>query len=87
VGIAALIGVHHWTNLGSEAEQVRSTALMQLQSNRLTEAVEVLEMIKATRTELRILNRFERVFDELPIRHIVRLWQGVAAYATPRWGR
>ena len=88
LGIAALIGVHHWTNLGSEAEQVRSTALMQLQSNRLTEAVEVLEMIKATRTELRILNRFERVFDEFAYSsHIVRLWQGVAAYANATVGQ
>jgi ATP-binding cassette subfamily C protein LapB len=88
LGIAALIGVHHWTNLGSEAEQVRSTALMQLQSNRLTEAVEVLEMIKATRTELRILNRFERIFDEFAYSsHIVRLWQGVAAYANATVGQ
>ena len=88
LGIAVLVGVHHWTNLGSEAEQVRSTALMQLQSDRLTEAVEVLEMIKSTRTELRILNRFERIFDEFAFSsHVVRLWHGVAAYATATVGQ
>jgi ATP-binding cassette, subfamily C, bacterial LapB len=83
LGIFALIAIHHWTNLGSEAEQVRSTALTQLQSNRLTEAVEVLETIKATRTELKVLNRFERVFDEFAYSsHIVRLWQSLASYAS-----
>jgi ATP-binding cassette subfamily C protein LapB len=88
LGIVALVGVHHWTNLGSEAEQVRSTALMQLQSDRLTEAVEVLEMIKSTRTELRILNRFERIFDEFAFSsHVVRLWHGVAAYANATIGQ
>ena len=88
LGIAALVGVHHWTNLGSEAEQVRSTALMQLQSDRLTEAVEVLEMIKSTRTELRVLNRFERIFDEFAFSsHVVRLWHGVAAYANATIGQ
>jgi ATP-binding cassette, subfamily C, bacterial LapB len=88
LGIAVLVGIHHWTNLGSEAEQVRSTALMQLQSNRLNEAVEVLEMIKSTRTELRILNRFERIFDEYAYSsHVVRLWQGVAAYANATVGQ
>jgi ATP-binding cassette subfamily C protein LapB len=88
LGIAVLVGVHHWANLGSEAEQVRSTALMQLQSNRLNEAVEVLEMIKSTRTELRILNRFERIFDEYAYSsHVVRLWQGVAAYANATVGQ
>jgi ATP-binding cassette subfamily C protein LapB len=88
LGIAVLVGVHHWANLGSEAEQVRSTALMQLQSNRLNEAVEVLEMIKSTRTELRILNRFERILDEYAYSsHVVRLWQGVAAYANATVGQ
>ena len=81
-GIAALIAVHHWTNIGSEAEQQRSMALTQLQSNRLNEAVEVLEMIKSTRTELRVLNRFERVFDEFAYSsHVSRLWQSLASYA------
>jgi ATP-binding cassette, subfamily C, bacterial LapB len=88
VGIAILLGVHHWSNRGSEAEQVRSTALAQLQSNRLTEAVEVLEMIKSTRTELRTLNRFERIFDEFAYTsHLVRLWQGLAAYASSTIGQ
>jgi ATP-binding cassette, subfamily C, bacterial LapB len=87
-GIAVLVGLHHWTNLGSEAEQIRSTALQQLQSNRLTEAVEVLEMIKSTRTELRTLNRFERIFDEFAYSsHVVRLWQGLAAYANATVGQ
>jgi ATP-binding cassette, subfamily C, bacterial LapB len=88
VGIAILVSVHHWANLGSEAEQARSTALTQLQSNRLTEAVEVLETIKATRTELKTLNRFERIFDEFAYSaHIVRLWQGLAAYANATIGQ
>ena len=88
LGIAILVGLHHWTNLGSEAEQVRSTALMQLQSNRLTEAVEVLEMIKSTRSELRTLNRFERIFDEFSYSsHVVRLWQSLAAYANATIGQ
>ena len=81
-GIAALVAVHHWTNIGSEAEQERSMALTQMQSNRLNEAVEVLEMIKSTRTELRVLNRFERVFDEFAYSsHVSRLWQSLAGYA------
>jgi ATP-binding cassette subfamily C protein LapB len=88
LGIAVLVGLHHWANLGSEAEQVRSTALAQLQSNRLTEAVEVLEMIKSTRTELRTLNRFEQVFDEFSYSsHVVRLWQSLAAYANATIGQ
>jgi ATP-binding cassette subfamily C protein LapB len=88
LGIAMLLVVHHWANLGSEAEQVRSTALMQLQSNRLTEAVEVLETIKSTRTERKTLNRFERIFDEFAYSsHVVRLWQGLASYANVTIGQ
>ena len=88
LGVAALASLHHWAHQGSEAEQVRSTALAQLQSNRLTESVEVLEMIKSTRTELRILNRFENVFDEFAYSsHIVRVWQGIAAYANATVGQ
>jgi ATP-binding cassette, subfamily C, bacterial LapB len=88
VGMAALAALHHWANLGSEAEQVRSTALAQLQANRLNESVEVLEMIKSTGTELRILNRFENIFDEFAYSsHIVRLWQSIAAYANATIGQ
>ena len=87
-GIAALIAVHHWTNIGSDAEQKRSMALTQLQSNRLNEAVEMLEMIKSTRTELRVLNRFERIFDEFAYSsHVSRLWQSLAAYANVTIGQ
>ena len=87
-GIAALIAVHHWTNIGSDAEQKRSMALTQIQSNRLNEAVEVLEMIKSTRTELRVLNRFERIFDEFAYSsHVSRLWQSLAAYANVTIGQ
>lgn len=87
-GIAVLVGLHHWANLGSDAEQVRSTALMQLQANRLNEAVEVLEMIKSTRTELRTLNRFERIFDEFAYSsHVVRLWHSLASYANVTVGQ
>jgi len=88
LGIVALVALHHWTSLGSEAEQKRSTALLQLQTNRLNEAVEVLETIKSTRTELRVLNRFERIFDEFAYStHVVRLWQGLAAYANVTVGQ
>src|SRR6201996_8031634 len=88
VGMAALAALHHWANLGAGAEQVRSTRLAQLQANRLTESVEVLEMIKSTRTELRILNRFENIFDEFAYSsHVVRLWQGIAAYANATIGQ
>ena len=87
-GIAALIAVHHWTNIGSDAEQKRSMALTQIQSNRLNETVEVLEMIKSTRTELRVLNRFERIFDEFAYSsHVSRLWQSLAAYANVTIGQ
>jgi len=87
-GIGVLMALHHWTSLGSEAEQKRSTALLQLQTNRLNEAVEVLETIKSTRTELRVLNRFERIFDEYSYStHIVRLYQGLAAYANVTIGQ
>ena len=87
-GIAALVAVHHWTNIGSDAEQKRSMALTQIQSNSLNEAVEVLEMIKSTRTELRVLNRFERVFDEFAYSsHVSRLWQSLAAYANVTIGQ
>ena len=88
LGIGALAAVHHWTNLGSEAEQKRSTTLLQLQTNRLNEAVEVLETIKSTRTELRVLNRFERIFDEYAYSsHVLRLYQGFAAYASVTVGQ
>jgi ATP-binding cassette subfamily C protein LapB len=88
VGIGVLLALHHWTSLGSEAEQKRSTALQQLQTNRLNEAVEVLETIKATRTELRTLNRFERIFDEFAYSsHVLRLYQGLAAYANVTIGQ
>jgi ATP-binding cassette subfamily C protein LapB len=88
LGISVLAAVHHWSNIGAEAEHVRSAALAQLQANRLTETVEVLETIKATRTELNVLNRFERVFDEFAYSsHVVRLWQGLAAYASATVGQ
>jgi ATP-binding cassette subfamily C protein LapB len=88
LGIAVLGAVHHWTQIGSEAEHVRSNALAQLQANRLNESVEVLEMIKATRTELKVLGRFERVFDEFAYTsHVVRLWQSLAAYANATVGQ
>jgi ATP-binding cassette subfamily C protein LapB len=87
-GIGVLMVLHHWTNLGTEAEQKRSTTLLQLQTNRLNEAVEVLETIKSTRTELRALNRFERIFDEYSYStHVVRLYQGLAAYANVTIGQ
>jgi len=87
-GIGALAALHHWTSLSSEAEQKRSTTLLQLQTNRLNEAVEVLETIKSTRTELRVLNRFERIFDEYAYStHVLRLYQGFAAYANVTIGQ
>jgi ATP-binding cassette subfamily C protein LapB len=87
-GIMALVAIHHWTSLGSEAEQKRSATLSQLQTNRLNEAVEILETIKSTRTELRTLNRFERIFDEFAYStHVVRLYQGLAVYANVTVGQ
>ena len=39
-------------------------------------------------TELRVLNRFERIFDEYAYStHVVRLWQGLAAYANVTVGQ
>jgi ATP-binding cassette subfamily C protein LapB len=67
-GIVVLVVVHQWSNLGTEAEQKRSTTLTQLQANRPNEAVEVLEMIKSSRIEMQVLNRFERIFDEFAYR-------------------
>lgn len=88
LGVAAVAGLHHWANQGSLTEQARATTLAQLQSNRLTESVEVLEMIKSTRSELRVLNRFENIFDEFAYSsHVVRLWQGIAAYANATVGQ
>lgn len=88
LGISVLAAVHHWASLGSEADNVRATELMQLQSNRLNETVEVLETIKAARTELTVLNRFERVFDEFAYTsHVVRLCQSLAAYASATVGQ
>jgi len=87
-GIGILAALHHWTSLGSEVEQKRSTTLMQLQTNRLNETVEVLETIKSTRTELRVLNRFEQIFDEYAYStHVVRLYHGLAAYANVTIGQ
>jgi ATP-binding cassette subfamily C protein LapB len=87
-GIAVLAALHHWTSLGSDVEQKRSTTLLQHQTNRLNEAVEVLETIKSTRTELRVLNRFEQIFDEYAYStHVVRLYQGLAAYANVTIGQ
>jgi ATP-binding cassette subfamily C protein LapB len=87
-GIIALVALHHWTSLGSDLEQKRSATLSQLQTNRLNETVEILETIKSTRTELRTLNRFERIFDEFAYStHVVRLHQGLAAYANVTVGQ
>jgi ATP-binding cassette subfamily C protein LapB len=87
-GIIALVALHHWTSLGSDVEQKRSATLSQLQTNRLNETVEILETIKSTRTELRTLNRFERIFDEFAYStHVVRLYQGLAAYANVTVGQ
>jgi ATP-binding cassette, subfamily C, bacterial LapB len=87
-GIAVLIGVNHWAMSGTEAEQKHSNLLTQVQTNRLNETVEVLETIKSTRSELQVLNRFERVFDEFAYSsHLVRLWHGLAAYANVSIGQ
>jgi ATP-binding cassette, subfamily C, bacterial LapB len=88
VGIAALIGAHQWAVSGTEAEQKRSSTLTQMQTNWLNESVEVLETIKSTRSELHVLNRFERIFDEFAYSsHVVRLWYGIAAYANVSIGQ
>jgi ATP-binding cassette, subfamily C, bacterial LapB len=87
-GIIVLLAIHHWSSLGSDVEQKRSATLSQLQTNRLNETVEILETIKSTRTELRTLSRFERIFDEFAYTtHVVRLYQGLAAYANVTVGQ
>lgn len=88
VGLAALTAIHHLANLGAKPEQIRSMKLAQTQTNQLIETVEGLETVKTTRTERRVLGRFERLFDEFAYSsHIMRLWYGFAAYANVTVGQ
>ena len=81
IGMVVLAVVHHIANLGAKTEQMRSMKLAQIQTNQLIETVEGLETVKTTRTERRVLGRFERLTDEFAYSsHIMRLWYGFAAY-------
>ncbi|MER2605325.1 MAG: ATP-binding cassette domain-containing protein [Siculibacillus sp.] len=87
-GMATLMVVHHVANLVSEKELTRAMRLAQIQTNQLIETVEGLEAVKTTRTERRVLGRFERIFDEYSwSSHVARLWNGFAAYANVTIGQ
>ena len=87
-GLAAVVAVHHFSSLGARPEQSKSMRLMQMQTNQLIETVDGLESIKSTRTERRVLGRFERIFDEYAYSsHISRLWHGIAGYANATIGQ
>lgn len=82
IGLAGLATVHHIANLSARDEQTRSMKLAQVQTNQLIETVEGLETVKTTRSERRVLGRFERLHDEFShSSHIARLWHGFAAYS------
>jgi ATP-binding cassette, subfamily C, bacterial LapB len=88
LGIVLLIVVHHVASFASKAEQTRSMRLAQTQTNHLIEAVEGLETVKATRSERRVLGRYESLFDEYAYSsHISRLWIGFSNYANVTIGQ
>lgn len=81
IGLAALATLHHISNLAARNEQIRSMKLAQVQTNQLIETVEGLETVKTTRSERRVLGRFERLHDEYSYSsHVSRLWHGFAGY-------
>ncbi len=83
IGIAVLVALHHLSHWASAGPQVKAARLAQNQANRVIEAVDGLETIKATRQERRILGRFERVYAEHAYAsHVGRFWHGFAGYAS-----
>ena len=83
-----LIAIHHFSNIGVKAEQSRSMRLAQAQTNQLIETVEGLETVKTTRTERRVIGRFEKISDEFAYSsHITRLWHSIAGYANVTVGQ
>lgn len=87
-GILALMAIHQVATLGAKQEQTRAARLSQAQTNHLIEAVEGLEAIKASRTERKVLGRFEAMYDEFAYAaHITRLWHGFASYANVAIGQ
>ena len=86
---AVLVGVAYEaaSHLSME-QQLRSSRLSQEQTNRLTEAIESLESVKTSRAELRMLRRFETLYDEYAYSaHISRLWSGLSSYASMTVGQ
>lgn len=82
LGVAALAVVHHLSHRAALATQGRAAQLAQAQANRVIEAVEGLEVIKASRREHALLARFEATFDAyFAASHTGRFWQGLASYA------
>ncbi len=88
IGLAALAVLHHISNLAARNEQIRSMKLAQVQTNQLIETVEGLETVKTTRSERRVLGRFERLHDEYSYSsHVSRLWHGFAGYGNVTIGQ
>lgn len=88
LGIVLLVIAHHVASLASKAEQTRAMRLAQIQTNHLIEAVEGLETVKATRSERRVLGRYESLFDEYAYSsHVSRLWVGFSNYANVTIGQ
>ncbi len=88
IGLAAVVGMHHLAHLAAEGEQSRSLRLSHLQTRQLIETVEGLETIKVTRSERRVLRRFEDALDEyVHASHVARLWLGFSAYANATVGQ
>lgn len=82
LGVAVLAGVHHLSHRAALATQARAATLAQAQANRVIEVVEGLEVIKASRRETSLQQRFEQTFDAgFAAGHTGRFWQGLAAYA------
>ena len=87
-GICALVAMHHIANLNTKTEQARAMGLMQVQTNHLIETVDGLETVKTTRTERRVLGRFEALFDDYAYSaHVTRLWSGISSYASVTVGQ
>lgn len=82
LGLAALWAIHQLTHRAAKSEQAKVTRLANLQTNKMIEAIDNLEAVKLARVEGRMIGRFERIFDEYShASHVVKLWNGVGAYA------
>ena len=82
LGLASLWAIHQLTHRAAKVEQAKVTRLANLQTNTMIEAIDNLEAVKLARVEGRMIGRFERIFDEYShASHVVKLWNGVGAYA------